>query len=363
MMGKRMDLVVTLLLLLIVIVTVATGLLADATGVPRSLFHRYSGYALAALVAVHVALRWQDLVRTLGVLAWRPGQESFVPRDRPVAVSPDRPPERLGRRALILAGAAALSGLLLGRWLWRPALPVDGATDLGMAYHQWSKPSYQGVLAKPLDWGMPPGSRETADAERIALPREISAGEMSLDDAISRRRSVRDYAARPLTVEQLAGLLHLACGITDAGRGLRAAPSAGALYPTEIYPVIHNVDGLRQGIYRYLPDLHSLELLRGGDFRTALLLSCLGQDAVAGAGVVFVLTAVFQRTRWRYGDRAYRYVLLEAGHIGENLYLAATAMGLGPCGIGAFLDDGINQVLGVNGTSEAAVYLVAVGAR
>jgi SagB-type dehydrogenase family enzyme len=155
--------------------------------------------------------------------------------------------------------------------------------------------------------------------------------------------------------------LYAGQGITDQRRSFRAAPSAGALYPIETYAVVHNVSGLEPGLYHYAVTDHALEQLRTGNLRTQLLLAGIGQDTLAQAQVCLALAATFQRTRWRYHERTYRYVLLEAGHIGQNLYMAATSMGLGACAVGAFLDDQINDLLGLDGVQEAALYLISLG--
>jgi SagB-type dehydrogenase family enzyme len=147
------------------------------------------------------------------------------------------------------------------------------------------------------------------------------------------------------------------------GSARRAAPSSGALYPIEVYAVVHRVDGLPPGVYHYAVREHALEQLRTGDFRAAVVEQAIAQEFLGECGVVLFLTNILQRMRPRYQDRSYRYGLLEAGHLGENVYLAATAMGLGACGVGAFMDDAINDMLGVDGVEEAAVYMLAVGHR
>jgi SagB-type dehydrogenase family enzyme len=121
------------------------------------------------------------------------------------------------------------------------------------------------------------------------------------------------------------------------------------------------VAGLETGLYHYAVLEHALERLRTDDLRTELVVAGVGQEMLGQAQVVFVLSAIFQRTRWRYRERAYRYILLEAGHIGQNLYLAATSMGLGACAVGAFLDDNLNNLLGLDGEEESALYLIPVG--
>ncbi|HDN81062.1 MAG TPA: SagB/ThcOx family dehydrogenase [Chloroflexi bacterium] len=237
-------------------------------------------------------------------------------------------------------------------------------TDVGGFYHQWSKLGFSSVVGSLVRWGNPlPPYKDYPDAPRVQLPPPKPLNRLSLEEAIERRRSIRDYAQESMSLEELSLLLHLADGITahKYGIGFRAAPSAGALYPIEIYPVVNRVEGLAPGIYHYNVRDHALEILREGDFRGKLVQYCLGQEMPGMANVVLILTAIFQRTRWKYRERTYRYVMLEAGHIGENIYLAATAMGMGACAIGAFLDEPINHLLDVDGVQEAVVYLLTVG--
>jgi SagB-type dehydrogenase family enzyme len=184
---------------------------------------------------------------------------------------------------------------------------------------------------------------------------------LSLEEAVEARRSRRAYSGLPLNLEQLSRLLYAAQGITDARSGYRAAPSAGALYPVETYCVVHSVTEVESGLYHYAVASHALELLQSGDFRAHITSAGLGQAHLGQASVCFVLSAVFERTRRKYRERAERYVLLEIGHIGQNLCLAASSMGLGACPAGAFLDDDLNTMLGLDGQNEAALYIVAVG--
>jgi SagB-type dehydrogenase family enzyme len=163
-----------------------------------------------------------------------------------------------------------------------------------------------------------------------------------------------------LSLGDLSQLLHAAQGVTS-DQGLRTTPSAGALYPIEVYAVVHDVEGLAPGAYHYAATDHVLEQVEAGDQRPAMVLAGLGQGHLGRAGVCFILTAIFQRLRWKYRERTYRYALLEAGHIGQNLYLAATALGLGACAVGAFADGLLNDLLGVDGQEEGALYIVAVG--
>jgi SagB-type dehydrogenase family enzyme len=162
---------------------------------------------------------------------------------------------------------------------------------------------------------------------------------MPLEQAIARRRSMRSFTAEPLSEAQIGQLLWAAQGITEPQRGLRAAPSAGALYPLELYAVTGD------GVYHYVPRDHSLELVGGGDVRGELAVACLGQACVAQAAADFVLTAVFARTRSKYGQRADQYVHNEVGAAGENLCLQAVAMDLGSVMVGAFNDGQVSDTL------------------
>jgi SagB-type dehydrogenase family enzyme len=142
---------------------------------------------------------------------------------------------------------------------------------------------------------------------------------------------------------------------------LRAAPSAGALYPIETYVVVNAVSGIEPGVYHYGPERHELDLIRVGDFGPEFARAALDQRMAARASVVFAWTAVFERSKWKYKQRAYRYVYLDAGHIAQNVALAAVALGLGSCQIAAIYDDEANALLQVDGSSESTLYMTVVG--
>lgn len=197
------------------------------------------------------------------------------------------------------------------------------------------------------------------------LPLDAAAGRRPGDfwECVARRRSVRHYQERPLTREELAALLWATQGVTLATPHhlFRASPSAGALYPVETYVAVHRVAGLTPGVWHLnVPDF-SLELLAGGDLRRPLVAAGLGQGFLGTAGAVFIWTAVLNRTQWKYRERAIRYLFLDAGHICQNLMLAATALDLGVCPVGAFFDEEVEQLLQVDGEEEVALYLAAVG--
>jgi SagB-type dehydrogenase family enzyme len=198
----------------------------------------------------------------------------------------------------------------------------------------------------------------------VRLPEPDFMG-MPLEEALRKRRSARNYSKKPVALEALSQLLFSAQGITGETYGvkLRTAPSAGGLYPMELYIFAHNVEGLPPGLYHYSPFRHSLTVLERGDYGKALLRAGLEQEMLRDAALVIALTAVPERTTWKYGERGYRYIYMEAGHIAGNVLLEAVSLGLGAVPVGAFLDDRLDMLLGIDGREEISLYLIAVGAR
>lgn len=194
------------------------------------------------------------------------------------------------------------------------------------------------------------------------LPKPDHRG-MPLEEALSKRRSIRNYSKEPMPLSILSQLLFAAQGVTGKiyGHTLRTAPSAGALYPFEIYVVVNHVEDLPRGIYHYAIEPHALERVREGDFRGELTSAGLKQEMLGEANVTFAFAAVFDRIRHKYGERGFRYTYMEAGHISQNIALQAVSLGLGSVPVGAFLDEKINELIGVDGRREAVVYLHAVG--
>ncbi|HDM91866.1 MAG TPA: SagB/ThcOx family dehydrogenase [Candidatus Korarchaeota archaeon] len=207
-----------------------------------------------------------------------------------------------------------------------------------------------------------PAEERAQAGERVALPQPILKGNMSVEEAIATRRSVRKYSDEPLTLQELGQLLWAAQGITDVKRGFRAAPSAGATYPLELFVVVRDggVVGLGAGIYAYDPWAHSLSLVRAGDFGDELADAALGQEWVRSAPACIVIVANYSRTMSVYGSRGERYVHMEAGHVGQNIYLQATALGLGTVAVGAFHDGDVAEILQ---TELAPLYIFPVGRR
>lgn len=196
--------------------------------------------------------------------------------------------------------------------------------------------------------------QQPADRETIDLPAPATSGDLSVEAAIEQRRSLRSFADQALSADEIGQLAWAAQGITDEARGFRAAPSAGALYPIELYLVTP------EGVYHYLPEPHALEVLGEDDRRTALAQAALGQGAVRQAPLVMVITGVLARTAAKYGHRAERYVYMEAGHIGQNVHLQAEALGLGSVPVGAFDDADVAACLDLP-DDHAPLYLIPVG--
>ncbi len=232
-----------------------------------------------------------------------------------------------------------------------------------LLFHRESSHTRERLFFTPrtAERGPIPQMHKDYRVEAIPLPPpKVDPHGLSLEEAIRKRRSVRDYSDEPLTLEELARLLFYGLGVTGSPGYKRAAPTAGGLTPIELYPVVNNVADLERGLYHYDALAHHLHPLRQGDLRREIAKACLEQDFLANAAVVLVLTAVHRRTAWKYGERAYRYVLLDAGHAAENIQLEATALGLGSCPIGAFFDDELNRLLGLEAEEEEEFALLAV---
>jgi len=193
----------------------------------------------------------------------------------------------------------------------------------------------------------------------ITLPPVPRDGGMPLETALRARRSVRDFGVRPITAEDLARLLWAAQGITSVGGG-RTAPSAGALYALEVVVLASAVEGLEPALYRYRPHRHRLLEARAGDARAELATAALEQECVAGAAAVLVVAADFARAQDRYGERGRGLVLLEAGHVAQNVHLEAVSLGLGSVTVGLFDDPGVQRAAGLS-RGEDPVLLIPLG--
>jgi SagB-type dehydrogenase family enzyme len=238
---------------------------------------------------------------------------------------------------------------------------------IGDEYHRSTKHVRGKRHNRFWDWKNPPPVYKTYEnsLKIIPLPEPEITGGKPLFQTINERRSCRNYSLIPMNIKELSQLLWATQGISAEldGSHLRTAPSAGALYPIDTYLVVNNIERLEKGVYHYNVPRHALEMLREGDFRKGISEAALNQNFLEEAGVVFVWTAVVQRTKWKYGERGYRYIYKDAAHICANLYLAATSLDLGCCAIGACYDDEVDELLGIDGEEEITVYLAAVGKK
>jgi SagB-type dehydrogenase family enzyme len=198
-----------------------------------------------------------------------------------------------------------------------------------------------------------------AEEMRIKLPEPTYDSDVSLEESLVKRRSVRDYTGEPLKLEDVSQLLWAAQGVT-ADWGGRTAPSAGALYPLEVYVVVGNVKGLAAGVYRYDPKRHEVIMIAKGEIRSQLASATLEQNSVRDGAIDLVFTAVYKRTTRKYGARGIQYVHMEIGHAAQNVCLQATAMGLGAVTIGAFYDDKVSRLLNLP-KDEKPLYIISVG--
>ena len=204
-----------------------------------------------------------------------------------------------------------------------------------------------------------PGATAGETLSPILLPSPSTRGDLSVEEALQQRRSFRDFSDSALKLEEIGQITWAAQGITSGSR-FRTAPSAGATYPLELYVIAGNVESLKPGLYRYIPQKHSLELVKTGDLRSELATAALGQKWVRDAPASLVIGGVVARTAERYGDRAERYMLMEAGHAAQNVFLQALSCHLGSVMIGAFQDDELSDLIGMK-NGERPLAIIPVG--
>jgi SagB-type dehydrogenase family enzyme len=201
----------------------------------------------------------------------------------------------------------------------------------------------------------------------LPTPDALALDPLDLRDLITRRATLRNYAPAAIGLEELSLLLWCTQGVKaqrDAYATLRTVPSAGARHAFETLLLVNRVDGLEPGVYRYLASAHKLlRLPLEGDMNAALTKACLNQEQIARSAVTFFWIAVAERMTWRYAERGYRYLLLDAGHVCQNLYLVAEALGCGACAIAAFDDEALNAALELDGATQFAVYAASLGKR
>ena len=215
--------------------------------------------------------------------------------------------------------------------------------------------------AEPVEYKNKLHMQKTEVGGGIKLPEPSYTGNTSVEVALSKRRSIRDYSGENLSLDEVSQLLWAAQGIT-APWGGRTAPSAGALYPLELYVVVGDVEGIDKGVYKYSREEHELEKVKEGDIRAELADAAGGQECIRDAAIDLVFTAVYERTTRKYGERGIRYVHMEAGHAAQNVYLQAVSLDLGTTVIGAFIDDRVKELVNAE-EQEKTLYIMPVGKK
>jgi len=232
---------------------------------------------------------------------------------------------------------------------------------------------YPNISDPDQQTGKPQPPYEIPDNARNSMidlpkPDSIDFGDYPLRKAIEERRSIRRYSEDSLSLKELSYLLWLTQGVKKINDKrkvtLRTVPSAGCRHPFETYLSINRVDGIMQGLYRFIATEHKLTPVQINDsFNDRLTEACMGQRQVATSAVTFIWAAVPYRTVWRYSERSYRYLYLDAGHVCQNLHLAAESINCGICAIGAYDDDAVDQLLGFIPPEMFAIYIASLGRK
>jgi len=258
--------------------------------------------------------------------------------------------------------------------LWEEVfMPGSHEEPLWELFHENSKvgrytqtPSKEEVLSRMREF------HESLPFEgypRVDLPHSFAPLSLSLEQAITARTSVRNFSHSELTLEQIATLFFYAYGVTRKNtdtsfpRPFRAVPSGGALYPLEIFFHTASLKGHSSGIYHYNAAEHCLRHLRDGDDTQRISSALVQPELAQGASLIIFLTAIFERSIFKYGERGYRFILLEAGHVAQNLNLVANALGLGCVNIGGYFDREIDEYLELDGITHSTIYMVAIGEK
>ncbi|WP_353893088.1 SagB/ThcOx family dehydrogenase [Proteinivorax hydrogeniformans] len=200
-------------------------------------------------------------------------------------------------------------------------------------------------------------------SKTIKLPSitDIKVGERSIKDCLLDRRSHRKFEEKSLNLQELSFLLWATQGVSGKSENLRTSPSAGARHPFETYLEVHNVEGLSSGLYRYLPLDHELVCLKERQASTELIKYCLNQPFAGECAVTFIWSVIPYRTEWRYSVASHKHIALDAGHLGQNLYLACEAIDSGTCAIGAYDQEAMDKFIEVDGNEEFVIYVSPVG--
>ncbi len=242
--------------------------------------------------------------------------------------------------------------------------------EIGKVFMERTKHQYLGMSDQMKGLEQPPlelGYDKTKRVIDLPDPKEIRLGDISLREAIEKRRSIREHSQRPLTIEELSYLLWCTQGVKEViphRATFRTVPSAGARHSFETDLLVNNVEELQSGVYRFLAIEHKLiEVNIDPDIADKITRACFGQGFVRTSAVTFIWVAVAHRMNWRYGERGYRYMHLDAGHVCQNLYLSAEEIDSGVCAIAAFSDDDMNRLLDLDGENQFVIYIATVGKK
>jgi SagB-type dehydrogenase family enzyme len=260
-------------------------------------------------------------------------------------------------------------GRALARSPWQEAPPT--IRDESALFHAAMK--FEGLALDHQELEnrqAPPVTRRAGGTRRFALPPSPLPLNVPFDRLLRARASRRDYGGRPLSLDQLGTLLHYSYGIRKRivaynrrGFPVRFTPSSGGLQSTELYLIVNAVHDLPQGLFHYAPDDHAVELLSQGNMRRTMVQLCLQQEWVHYASVILALTCVPERVVWKYGARSYRCMQLDAGFLGQSLYLATNALSLRGTAVAGFIEDAVDQVLGLDGHNEFTTLLFVIGTK
>lgn len=235
----------------------------------------------------------------------------------------------------------------------------------GDDFQRLSKYYREEMQGRSLDWDNKPPlyKKYPPELERFELEKPDRTDGKPFYSLLQKRRSERNFSKDILESNKLSQVLWATQGISLANEyhQFRTAPSAGGLFPIETYCIINRVEGFKPGVYHYQVPYHCLVLLKEGDYGTELARAALGQKMLRDAAFNLVWSAMIERSKWKYEQRAYRYIYLDAGHIAQNTALAALSCGLGSCQVGAFFDEEADKIIGVDGKSEFAIYMSAIG--
>jgi len=248
--------------------------------------------------------------------------------------------------------------------------------DVGIFYNDYVKAKYAATVDRAAV------STEITDSNSLFAPIPVVSSYTGLTSTplpksepthgtahtIATRRSRRHYTAAPISLATIGNLLSIACGVTGTTRAygydelpLRPFPSCGGLQAPEVYASVQNSTDVPEGIYHYQPSEHALETIAVGSFGRRLAAAALEQPWVAQAAIVLLVTGRYDRLRWKYGERAYRFMCIDCGFLGQNIYLAAESLGLGACAIAGFLDDVVEHTFLIDGKDEMAMMLITIG--